>query len=97
MFAFMLKFHVFALLKHFMNRFCYPFWASRLTNILPLIKNVIIFKGNMQRSDRSRKTKFPKFATYEALIYKNIFHGKFLEGTRNARNYENLLIKRLFY
>ena len=51
----------------------------------------------MQRSDKSRKTKFPKFATYEALIYKNIFRGKFLEGTRNARNYENLLIKRLFY
>ena len=60
MFAFMLKFHVFALLKHFMNRFCYPLWASRLANILPLIKNVIIFKGNMQRSDKSRKTRFRK-------------------------------------
>ena len=59
-FAFMLKFHVFALLMHFMNRFCCRLWASRLTNIFPLMKNFIIFKGNMQKSDISRKVKFRK-------------------------------------
>ena len=31
------------------------------------------------------KLNFAKFATYEGLIYKNIFHGNSLEGTRKAR------------
>ena len=31
------------------------------------------------------KLNLAKFATYEALICKNIFHGNFLEGTRKAR------------
>ena len=57
-FAFMLKFHVFPLLMHFMNRFCCRLWASRLTNIFPLMKNFMLFKGNMQKSDISRKIKF---------------------------------------
>ena len=59
-FAFMFKFHVFALLMHFMNRFCCRLWASRLTNIFPLMKNFIIFKENIQQSDISRKIKFRK-------------------------------------
>ena len=41
------------------------------------------FKGNMQKSDISRKIKFGH--NFEALIYKNIFHGNFLEGTRKVR------------
>ena len=57
-FAFTLKFHVFALLMHFMNRLCCRLWTSRLTNIFPLMKKFIIFKGNIQKSDISRKTKF---------------------------------------
>ena len=57
-FAFMLKFHVFALLMHFMNRFCCRLWASRLTNIIPLMKFFLIFKGNRQKRDISRKIKF---------------------------------------
>ena len=51
----MLKFHVFALLIHFMNSFCYPLWALGLTNIFHLIKNFTIFKGIMQKG---RKIKF---------------------------------------
>ena len=38
----------------------------------------------MQISDISRKVKFRKFATDEALIYKNVFQN-FLEDTRKAR------------
>ena len=49
----MLKFHVFALLMHFMNRFCCRLWALTLKNIFTLtfhiLKNFIIFKGNMQQ------------------------------------------------
>ena len=56
---------------HFMNRFCCRLWASRLTNIFPLVKKNY-FKGNLQKSDISRKLNFAKFATYEALIYKNL-------------------------
>ena len=56
----MLKFHVFPLLMHFMSRFCCRLWASRLANIFPLMKNLIIFKGNMQKSDISRKIKCPE-------------------------------------
>ena len=56
--AFILKFPVFALLMHFMNRFCCRLWASRLTNIFPLMKNFMSFKGNMQKNDISRKVKF---------------------------------------
>ena len=82
--AFMLKFHVFALLMYFMNRFCCCLWASRLTNIFPLMKSFMIFKRNMQKNDISHKLNFAKFATYEALIYKNNFQGNFLEGTRKA-------------
>ena len=48
-FAFMLMFYVFALLMHFMNRFCCLLWTSRLTIIFPLMKNVIIIKKNMQK------------------------------------------------
>ena len=59
-FAFMLKFYVFALLMHFMNRFCYRLWASILTNIFTLMKIFSIFKGNIQKSDISRKIKFRK-------------------------------------
>ena len=81
----MLKIHVFALLMHFMNRFCCHLWASKLTNIFTLMKNFIIFKGNMQKSDISCKLDFSKFATNEALIYKNIFQENFLESTRKAR------------
>ena len=57
-FAFMLKFHIFVLLMHFMNRFCCRLWPSRLTNIFLLMKNFIIFKGNMQNMDISLKIKF---------------------------------------
>ena len=57
-YAFMFKFPVFALLMHFMNRFCCRLWASRLTNIFPLMKKFIIFKGNIQKRDVSRKIKF---------------------------------------
>ena len=60
-FPFMVKFEVFALLMHFMNRFYCRLWASRLTNIFPLMKSFIIFKGDisdMQKSDISRKIKF---------------------------------------
>ena len=32
------------------------------------------------------KLNFAKFATYEALIYKNIFHGSFVEGTRRLES-----------
>ena len=56
--AFVLKFHAFALLMHFMNRFCCRLWASRLTNIFPLMKNFVIFNGNIQKSHISRKIKF---------------------------------------
>ena len=56
MFAFMLKFPVFALLMYFMNRFCCRLWASRSTNIFPLMKNFMIFKDNMQKSVISCKT-----------------------------------------
>ena len=49
----MLKFHVFALLMHFMNRFCCRLWALTLKNIFTLtfhiLKIFIIFKGNMQQ------------------------------------------------
>ena len=54
----MLKFSALALLTYFMNRFWYRLWAGRLTNIFPLIKNFMSFKGNMQKSDASRKVKF---------------------------------------
>ena len=54
----MLKFYVFALLMHFMNRFSCRLRASTLRNIFPLMKKFIIFKGNMQKSDISRKIKF---------------------------------------
>ena len=57
-FAFMLNIPVFALLMHFMNRFCCRLWASRLTNIFPLMKNFMSFKGSMQKNDISRKVKF---------------------------------------
>ena len=57
-FPFMLKFPVFELLMHFMNRFCCRLWASRLTNIIPLMKFFFIFKGNRQKRDISRKIKF---------------------------------------
>ena len=57
-FPFMLKFPVFELLMHFMNRFCCRLWASRLTNIIPLMKFFLIFKGNRQKRDISRKIKF---------------------------------------
>ena len=56
--AFILKFPVFALLMHFMNRFCCRSWASRLINIFPLMKNFMSFKRNMQKNDISRKVKF---------------------------------------
>ena len=49
------------------------------------MKNFIIFKGNMQKSDISCKLDFSKFATNEALIYKNIFQENFLESARKAR------------
>ena len=52
------SFHVFALLIHFMNRFCCRLWASRLTVIFPLIKNFMILKANIQTSVISRKIKF---------------------------------------
>ena len=42
----------------------------------------MIFKGNMKKIE---KLNLAKFATYEALIYKNIFHRNFLNGTRNTR------------
>ena len=48
LFALILKFHVLALLMHFMNRFCCRLWASRLTNIFILMEHFIIFKRNMQ-------------------------------------------------
>ena len=59
--------------------------GSRLTNISPLSKNFMTFKGNMQKSDISRKIKFGQIHNFEALIYKSIFLGNFLEGTRKAR------------
>ena len=43
------------------------------------------FKGNMQKTDISRKIKFGQIRNFEALIYKSIFLGNFLEGTRKAR------------
>ena len=57
-FAFMLTFHVFALLMHFINRFCCRLGALIIINIFPLMKSFIIFKGNMEKSDISRKIKF---------------------------------------
>ena len=69
-FAFMLNIPVFALLMHFMNRFCCRLWASRLTNIFPLIKNFMIFKGNMQKSDTSRKIKFCEIRNFMLLVTK---------------------------
>ena len=70
LFALILKFHVLALLMHFMNRFCCRLWASRLTNIFPLIKNFMIFKGNMQKSDTSRKIKFCEIRNFMLLVTK---------------------------
>ena len=63
-FAFMLMFHVFALLMHFMNRFCCLLLTSRLTIIFPLMKNVIIIKKNMQKKNIC-KWKSNKSATFE--------------------------------
>ena len=59
-FSFMLKFPLFELLMHFMNRFCCRLWASRLTNIFPLMIFFFFFKGNRQKRDTSRKIKFGK-------------------------------------
>ena len=42
--AFMSKFPVFTLMMYFMNRFCCRLWASRLTNIFPLMKNCMTFQ-----------------------------------------------------
>ena len=89
-FPFMLKFPVFELLMHFMNRFCCRLWASRLTNIFPLIIFFFFFffwflKGTGKKGIQVAKLNLAKFATYEALIYKNIFDGNFLEGIRKAR------------
>ena len=56
------------------------------------MKNLITFKGDVQKRDISRKLNFAKFTTYETLIYQNDFHrllpmtsNDFLEGTRKAR------------
>ena len=68
--AFMSKFPVFTLMMYFMNRFCCRLWASRLTNIFPLIKNFMIFKGNMQKSDTSRKIKFCEIRNFMLLVTK---------------------------
>ena len=43
-FAFMLKFLIFALMMYFMNRFYCCLQASRLTNIFPLMKNFMTFQ-----------------------------------------------------
>ena len=83
-FAFMLKFHVFALLMHFMNRFCYRLWASILTNIFTLMKIFSIFKGNIQKSDISRKIKFRKICNLWGFDLQTYFLRKFLKGTRKA-------------
>ena len=66
----MSKFPVFTLMMYFMNRFCCRLWASRLTNIFPLIKNFMIFKGNMQKSDTSRKIKFCEIRNFMLLVTK---------------------------
>ena len=71
-FAFMLKVHVFALLMHFLNRFCCSLWASRYN-----------LKGTCKKVIWVAKLNFAKFATNETFIY--IFHGNLLEGTRKAR------------
>ena len=84
-FAFMLKFPVFALLMPFINTFCCRMWASRLTNMFPLIKKFMIFKGTCKKVIQVAKSNLAKFPTYQALIFKKIFHGNFLEGSRKAR------------
>ena len=76
-FAFMLKFPVFALLMYFMNRFCCRLWASRLTNIFPLMKNFMIFKGNIQKSDISRKIKFRKIRNLWSFLLQKYFPRRF--------------------
>ena len=76
-FAFMLKFPVFALLMPFINRFCCRLWASRLTNMFPLIKKIMIFKGNMQKSDTSRKIKFSKIPNLSSFDFQKYLLRKF--------------------
>ena len=73
----MLKFPVFALLMPFKNRFCCRLWASRLTNMFPLIKKIMIFKGNMQKSDTSRKIKFSKIPNLSSFDLQKYLPRKF--------------------
>ena len=68
-FAFMLKFHVFALLMHFMNRFCCRLWASRLTNFFPLMKIFIIFKGNLEISSKIKFRKICNLWSFDLQKY----------------------------
>ena len=75
--AFMLKFPVFALLMPLINRFCCRLWASRLTNMFPLIKKFMIFKGNMQKSDTSRKIKFSKIPNLSSFDLQKYLPRKF--------------------
>ena len=73
----MLKFLVFALLMYFMNRFFRRLWASRLTNIFPLMKNFMIFKGNMQKSGISRKIKFREIRNLWSFLLQKYLPQKF--------------------
>ena len=74
--AFMLKFPVFALLMYFMNKFYCRLWVSRLTNIFSLMKN-FIFKGNMQKSDISRKIKFREIRNFWSFLLQKYLPRKF--------------------
>ena len=83
-FAFMFKFHVFALLMHFMNRLCCSLWASRSKHPKKWYKS----QNQISPNSQLMRLWFTKISSTE-------ISWKALE--RLESNEENLSIKRLFY